>query len=61
MEASSLALHKSNDVRRAENRKIYLSISEPVFQKTTDELHVEDYRCIRERTLLLQVRSELIC
>src|SRR5262245_26095088 len=61
MEANGLALDKSNDVYRAENREIHFSISEPVLQKTTDELQIEGYCCLREGTLLSQVRAELIC
>src|SRR5215831_8567365 len=61
MEANGLALDKSNDVYRAENREIHFSISEPVLQKTSDELQIEGYCCLREGTLLSQVRAELIC
>jgi len=59
-EASRLALHKPDDVRRTERSECHRSISKPVAQKTADKLQIVGHCRGGERTFLSQVQAELI-
>jgi hypothetical protein len=60
-EASRLARHKPEDVRRTERSECHRAISTPVAQKTADKRQIVGHCRGGERTFLSQVQAERVC